>query len=261
MMDNLGIDISWTIVFLLVVAGFLAGFIDSIVGGGGLVSVPALLLTGLPPSIALGTNKGASVVAAVTSSYIFYKSGKVDWPLVKIQLPFTLLGSVLGTLLVVSIPPLYLKPILIVLLTAVLIFVIVKKTWGKEDHFAGTTTKTLILCMVFAFFIGMYDGFIGPGTGTFLIIAFIITGFDFLKAAGNAKILNFASNFGSLVVFLLLGRVQIWLSLAMALGQFLGASLGARLAIARGSSLVRVLLIVTTTCMIIKLAYDYIQTW
>lgn len=256
----LGIDASWSILLILLLVGVLAGFVDSIVGGGGLISVPAMLLTNLPPSMALGSNKCASVFGAISSSITFYRSGKINWPLVRKQLPFTILGTVLGTLLVIAIPPLYLKPILIVLLLIVLIFVIFKQNWGEVNDFHGESKKVMLYCLFFAFAIGMYDGFIGPGTGTFLIFAFIFAGFDFLHAAGNAKILNLASNAGSLIVFIILGQVNFLYGGVMAIGQIVGAQIGSRLAIKKGSGLVRVVFLVTTTAMIAKLLYDYIST-
>ncbi len=114
--------------------------------------------------------------------------------------------------------------------------------------------------MAFALGIGVYDGFIGPGTGTFLIMGFIFTGFDFLHASANAKILNFTSNLASLIVFFCLGHVNIKYGLATGVGQIIGAYLGSHLAIAKGSSLVRVVFLSVTTVMLLKLVYDYVST-
>lgn len=261
MMESLlGGDVTVSMLAFLVVAGTLAAFVDSMVGGGGLISVPAILLTGLPPSLALGSNKCASVVGAATAALTFLRAGHVEWGLLKKQIPFTFFGSLFGTWLVVHIPPLYLKPILIVLLAGVLLFVIFKKDWGTTDDYERKAHKMRLFGLILAFGIGMYDGFIGPGTGTFLIFGFLFMGFNFLKAAGNAKILNFTSNFASVLLFLFLGKVNFAVAIAMGIGQVLGASLGARLAIAKGASLVRIVFILVTSSMIIKLAYDYLQT-
>ena len=222
-----GLPFDILILVLLAVAGAFAGFVDSIVGGGGLISVPAMLLTNLPPSMALGSNK---------------------------------LSSMLGTLAVVSLPPLYVKPIIIVLLVAVTLFVVFKKDWGEVNRTSQVAGKALYICMAFALGIGIYDGFIGPGTGTFLIMGFIFTGFDFLHASANAKILNFTSNLASLLVFLYLGHVNIKYGLATGAGQIIGAYLGSHLAIAKGSSLVRVVFLSVTTVMLLKLVYDYVST-
>ena len=168
---------TWEMALFLAIAGVFAGFVDSIVGGGGLVSVPAMLLTGLPPSIALGSNKCASVFGSLSASITFTRSKMVNWKLVSKQIPFTFVGSVLGSWLVIILPPLYVKPLLLFLLIAVAIFVFFKRDWGTQSDFKEGARGILLFCILFAFGIGTYDGFIGPGTGTFLIFAFIFAGF------------------------------------------------------------------------------------
>ena len=257
-MDVSFIDPALLMPLMLFFAGALAGFVDSIVGGDGLISVPAMLLTNLPPSVALGTNKLSSVFGALTAAIAYARSGKVEWPLVKRLMPITFVGSLLGTWLVISIPPLYLKPIIIVLLVSVLIFVLFKKDWGTVTTYAGASKQKLILLAIGAFGIGFYDGFVGPGTGTFLIFMFIYAGFNFLYSSGNAKFLNFTSNLASLILFISLDHVDYVLGLSAAAGQIIGATLGARLAIKKGVGLVRFVFIATTVSMLCKLTYDYI---
>lgn len=254
------VDPALVMPLILFVAGALAGFVDSIVGGGGLISVPAMLLTNLPPSVALGSNKLSSVFGALTASITYARSGMVEWPLVKKLLPVTFIGSLLGTLLVISIPPLYLKPIIIVLLISVLLFVLFKKDWGTVTTYAGASQKKLLFLGLGALTIGFYDGFVGPGTGTFLIFMFIYAGFNFLYSSGNAKLLNFVSNLGSLILFLGLGHVDYVLGLSAGAGQIIGATLGSRLAIKKGVGLVRFVFIATTVSMLCKLTYDYVVT-
>ena len=254
-----GLPFDILILVLLAVAGAFAGFVDSIVGGGGLISVPAMLLTNLPPSMALGSNKLSSIFGAGSASITFLRNHMVDFSLVRKLLPFTF-RSMLGTLAVVSLPPLYVKPIIIVLLVCVTLFVVFKKDWGEINRTSAVAGKALYICMAFALGIGVYDGFIGPGTGTFLIMGFIFTGFDFLHASANAKILNFTSNLASLIVFFCLGHVNIKYGLATGVGQIIGAYLGSHLAIAKGSSLVRVVFLSVTTVMLLKLVYDYVST-
>ena len=253
-----GLPFDILILVLLAVAGAFAGFVDSIVGGGGLISVPAMLLTNLPPSMALGSNKLSSIFGAGSASITFLRNHMVDFSLVRKLPPFTFIGSMLGTLAVVSLPPLYVKPIIIVLLVGVTLFVVFKKDWGEVNRTSQVAGRALY--MAFALGIGIYDGFIGPGTGTFLIMGFIFTGFDFLHASANAKILNFTSNLASLLVFLYLGHVNIKYGLATGAGQIIGAYLGSHLAIAKGSSLVRVVFLSVTTVMLLKLVYDYVST-
>lgn len=255
-----GIPFDILILVLLAIAGAFAGFVDSIVGGGGLISVPAMLLTNLSPSMALGSNKLSSIFGAGSASITFLRNHMVDFSLVRKLLPFTFIGSMLGTLAVASLPPLYVKPIIIVLLVCVTFFVVFKKNWGEINRTSQVAGKALYICMAFALGIGIYDGFIGPGTGTFLIMGFIFTGFDFLHASANAKILNFTSNLASLIVFLYLGHVNIKYGLATGVGQIIGAYLGSHLAIAKGSSLVRVVFLSVTTIMLLKLVYDYVST-
>ena len=255
-----GLPFDILILVLLAVAGAFAGFVDSIVGGGGLISVPAMLLTNLPPSMALGSNKLSSIFGAGSASITFLRNHMVDFSLVRKLLPFTFIGSMLGTLAVVSLPPLYVKPIIIILLVCVTLFVVFKKDWGEINRTSAVAGKALYICMTFALGIGVYDGFIGPGTGTFLIMGFIFTGFDFLHASANAKILNFTSNLASLIVFFYLGHVNVKYGLATGVGQIIGAYLGSHLAIAKGSSLVRVVFLSVTTVMLLKLVYDYVST-
>ena len=255
-----GLPFDILILVLLAVAGAFAGFVDSIVGGGGLISVPAMLLTNLPPSMVLGSNKLSSIFGAGSASITFLRNHMVDFSLVRKLLPFTFIGSMIGTLAVVSLPPLYVKPIIIVLLVCVTLFVVFKKDWGEINRTSAVAGKALYICMAFALVIGVYDGFIGPGTGTFLIMGFIFTGFDFLHASANAKILNFTSNLASLIVFFYLGHVNIKYGLATGVGQIIGAYLGSHLAIAKGSSLVRVVFLSVTTVMLLKLVYDYVST-
>ena len=257
-MDVSFIDPALLMPLMLFFAGALAGFVDSIVGGGGLISVPAMLLTNLPPSVALGSNKLSSVFGALTAAIAYARSGKVEWPLVKRLMPITFVGSLLGTWLVISIPPLYLKPIIIVLLVSVLIFVLFKKDWGTVTTYAGASKQKLILLAIGALGIGFYDGFVGPGTGTFLIFMFIYAGFNFLYSSGNAKFLNFTSNLASLILFISLGHVDYVLGLSAAAGQIIGATLVARFAIKKGVGLVRFVFIATTVSMLCKLTYDYI---
>lgn len=253
------IDSNFLIPLLLLVAGILAGFVDSIVGGGGLISIPAMLLTNLPPSIALGSNKLGSTFGALSAAINYARGGKIEWPLVKKLLPGTFLGSVAGALLVISIPPLYLKPIIIILLLGVLLFVLFKKNWGEVSTYTKQNANFLLLIIGGAI-LGFYDGFIGPGTGTFYIFMFIYAGFNFLYASGNAKFLNFASNLGSLIIFIVLGHVNYVYGLSAGVGQIIGASLGSRLAIRKGTGLVRAVFIITTVSMLLKLTYDYVST-
>ncbi len=255
------INFSWDMVLLLLAAGFASGFIDALVGGGGLISLPAFLIVGLSPGLALGTNKFSATCGIIMSSFTFYRSGKVDKELLKRIMPASFAASAFGAYVVMQIPPLYLKPIIVVLLAAVLLFVVFKKDWGSVEAPRERTFKQLVLAFLFAAAMGLYDGFIGPGTGTFLIFGLIFMGFNFVNAAGNAKCMNMASNIGGLLIFMLYGNVDYIYGGLMAVSTFIGAYFGAKLAILKGSQFVRWVFIVMTSVMIGKLIWDYLQTW
>lgn len=240
----------------LLAAGFLAAFIDSVVGGGGLISLPALLLTGLPSTVALGTNKLASTMASCTSTISFMRSGKVNFKLVKYLFPLSLIGSAVGAYAVTKIPPEFLKPLVVVLLIGVTVYTLFKKDWGSTSTYQGITKKIAILSVTVALLVGFYDGFFGPGTGSFLLFAFLMMGFDFVGAAGNAKVLNFGSNIAGLVTFAALGHINYQYGIPMGIAMIIGALIGSQVAIRKGSSYVRPLFIGVTVLMIGKQVWD-----
>ncbi|WP_371375728.1 TSUP family transporter [Sporomusa aerivorans] len=245
------------IVFLLVV-GFIAAFIDSVVGGGGLISLPALMFTGLPPSVVLGTNKLASTMCSLTSTLSFLRSGKIERKLAAWLFPLSFIGSSLGAYTVRHIPPEFLKPLVVVLLILVAIYTVCKKDWGSESTYTGLTRKTAVIIALVTFSIGFYDGFFGPGTGSFFIFAFLMLGFDFIVAAGNAKVLNFASNVAAAITFVLLDSVNFQYGLIMGVAMIAGAIAGSRLAIKSGTAYVRPLFIGVTGLLIGKQIWDLV---
>lgn len=252
-------DWSISIILIIMALGFLAAFIDAVVGGGGLISIPTLLAVGLPPSIALGTNKLASVFGSMTSAIRFIRSGKVDLKLVgRLFVPVFIL-AMLGASLATFLPAQLLKPIVIVILTLVLFYTIFKKDWGDIRRVQSFTVKKALLITVLLSLIGFYDGFLGGGTGSFMMFILLMFGFDFLGAAGNAKVLNFASNLGALILFIILGEVNYLYGLIMAASMIAGSYVGAMFAIKQGVGYVKVLFIVVTALLILKNAYDYVM--
>lgn len=243
----------------LIFFGFMAAFIDSVVGGGGLISVPALLWTGLPPVMALGTNKGAAVMGAMTSFITFVRSGKVDTYLMRRLFPLSFIGSALGVFTVQLLPSSILRPLVVIMLIAVLLYSVCKKDWGKENHYTGLSTKMLALAGIVAFSLGFYDGFFGPGAGSFMLFGLLMVGFDFLGAAANARTLNFASNISAVIFFGYLGQIEFAYAIPMGLSMIAGAYCGANLALKKGVGYVRPLFILMTTILIGKLAYDLLR--
>jgi len=251
------LDLDPSLLFILIVFGFLAAFIDSVVGGGGLITLPALLFTGLNPAGAVATNKLSSTIGSLTSTLMFYRSGKIDIKSVYKLFPLSFIGSMLGAWTVHLMNPNVLKPLMLVMLAGVAIYTIFKKDWGSISTPKSLSIRHYILFMAAIFAIGFYDGFLGPGTGSFLIFSFLLIGFDFLKAAGNAKFLNFGSNIAGLLMFMFLGQVNYTYGLIMGIAQLVGAICGSKFAIKRGSSYVRALFIAVTCILLAKNIYDY----
>lgn len=240
------------IILFLFFSGFVASFIDSTVGGGGLVSLPALLFCGLPPAIALGTNKVAGTVSSLTSTLSYLKSGKINVKLVKYLLPLSLLASIGGAYAVHNLPTSFLTPLVIILLILVTIYTIFKRDLGTTSTYRGVTKRIGVAAVGIAVIFGFYDGFFGPGTGSFLIFAFILIGFDFVQSSGNAKALNLASNFGALGTFISLHAINYDFGLIMSVGMVVGAIAGSQMAIRRGVTYVKPIFICVTVAMIGK---------
>ncbi|MDA7027091.1 TSUP family transporter [Bacillus sp. CLL-7-23] len=243
---------------LLMCFGFLAAFIDSVVGGGGLISIPALLFVGLPPQVAIATNKLASTMGALTSTITFIRSGKVNFQVISRLFPLVFVGSLAGALTVNFISSELLKPLVFILLIVVTIYTIFKKNWGTESTYRKLTIKKYILFATIICLIGFYDGFLGAGTGSFMMFAFLMIGFDFLQSAGNAKFLNFGSNIAALIMFIFLGTVNFSYGIPMGLSMILGALVGSNFAIKKGVNYVKVLFIFVTVLLIGKNIVDYI---
>lgn len=258
MLDNMLLQKDFLLQLLVLCpAGFLAALIDSIAGGGGLISVPAYLMAGVPPHLALGTNKFSSTAGSFTSSLKFARSGKVTKELLKYVVPLTLIGAVLGVSSVLKINQNFLYKLVLVLILCVGIYSLFSKSIGKEDKFKGLTKKTIILGMLLALSLGFYDGFFGPGTGSFLIFGLIgIFGFDFVKASGNAKVLNFVSNITSLLLFALHGQINYLLGIPVALCMMLGARIGTSLALKNGSKLIKPIFITMSLGVACKMLYQ-----
>lgn len=246
-------------ILIIILFGFLAAFIDSVVGGGGLITIPALLFAGLNPAAAVATNKLAGTLGSFTSTLMFYRSGNLELKSVMKFFPLSFIGSLFGAWTVHVIDPALFKPLMLVMLIAVAIYTIMKKDWGSVSTYERLTPKRLLIFAAVLTLIGFYDGFLGPGTGSFLMFAFLFIGFDFLRAAGSAKLLNFGSNVSALILFMILGQVHYAIGLIMGISGIFGSIVGSRFAIKRGSGYVRILFIVVTTVLIVKNVYDYIK--
>lgn len=254
-MENFTASLDTVTVVFLIVAGFISAFIDSTVGGGGLISTPALLSLGLPVPYALGTNKVAASMGCLTSVISFWRAGKIKKAAFALM-PLSFLGSALGAYVVYLLPEKLMKNIIVVLLVAVAVYTYRRKDWGDTSAVQQLGIHALIGAIVMASAIGFYDGFFGPGTGSFLIFGFLYLGYDFVTAAGNAKALNFASGIGALISFAVSGTIIWSYGIIMALSMIVGAVCGSRLAIKKGAAYVRPLYLVVTTLLIGKQVYE-----
>jgi uncharacterized membrane protein YfcA len=259
MLDNLLQNDYIIKLLILCPAGFLAALVDSIAGGGGLISVPAYLLAGVPPHLTLGTNKFSSTAASFTSSLKFARSGKVNYEVLKYTAPLTLIGAAIGVTSVLNVNQDFLYTLVLILILCVGIYSMVSKSVGSEDKFSGITKKNIFLGALLALSLGFYDGFFGPGTGSFLIFGLIsIFQFDFVKASGNAKVLNFISNITSLILFGLHGQINFYLGIPVAICMIFGARIGTVLALSKGTKLIKPIFITMSLGVACKMLYQMI---
>ncbi|WP_082724566.1 sulfite exporter TauE/SafE family protein [Microbacterium hydrocarbonoxydans] len=255
----LGLEqLTWGTLILVIVAAFAAGWIDAVVGGGGLLQLPALLLIpGISPLQALATNKLASVFGTATSSVTYYRRARPD---IRTALPMAaiaLAGSFGGAAVATVLPAAAFKPIIVVALLAVALFTAFRPQMGAATRLRFTGHKHHITAGLAGLVIGFYDGLIGPGTGTFLVISLVaLLGYDFLQASAKAKIVNLATNTGALLLFIPHGAVLWLLGGILAVANVAGSYLGSRMAISRGTTFIRVVFLVVVVALIAKLGVD-----
>lgn len=243
------------LILLLSLLAGLAGFLDAIAGGGGLLTVPALLAAGLPPIQVLATNKAQGVFGAFSASMHFVRRGAISlWDL-RYAIPLTFAGTLAGAYSVQRLPGNLLESIVPVLLIFFSGYFLISPRLGDEDrhHRLGP----LLFAVVIGFGVGFYDGFFGPGTGTFFAMGFVLLlGYNLKKATAGTKVLNFTSNLGALIIFATAGQVIWALALPMGLAQLIGARLGAGLVLRHGAGLVRPLLVIVSLTISLKLLFS-----
>ncbi len=239
---------------LLFGTGLVAGFVDSIAGGGGLISVPVLLSFGLDAPVALGTNKLQAAVGSGSAAWHYARAKTVPLEDCARGFALSLLGAALGTLAVERVDPSFLKRFIPILLLMVAIYTLLKPGLGDKDLRPRLAREWFDLA--FGLGLGFYDGFFGPGTGTFWTMAFMLClGFNLTKATGYTKVMNFASNLSSLAFFLLAGNVRFTAGITMAIGQLIGAKLGASMVIAKGTKFIRPIFISVVLALTLQLLY------
>ena len=252
------IDLSATTILLLIVAAFIAGFIDAIAGGGGLLTVPALLSSGLPPHLALGTNKLASTFGSITASYTFYKKKLFDPAFWRLSFFATAFGSIAGTIVVYYISPEVLNKVLPVFIGFSALYALFNRVKEQDSYDLPEKCSTLKSKQIGqGLILGFYDGFAGPGTGAFWTVSnLFLYKINLLLSSGLARAMNFTSNVFSLIAFIYLGQVHFIIGIAMGVFLMLGAYTGAHSAIKYGNKFIRPVFTLVVTIMTVKLAID-----
>jgi len=239
----------------LFATGLVAGFVDAIAGGGGLLTVPVLLATGLSPQDVLGTNKFQSSCGTTLATWQYARHGLLDWTELRLGIAATLVGALAGAFAVTRVSPDFLRPLIPLLLFTIAIYTAVKHDLGEQARPARLSGSRFSL--LFGLGLGFYDGFFGPGTGSFWTLAgVLVMGFNLLRATAYTKAMNLTSNLASLAVFLPTGHVRFDLGLIMAAGQVIGGQLGAHLAIKGGGRVIRPVFLAVVIALTMKLGWD-----
>ncbi len=257
-------DPTLEVVLLLGLAGFLAGWVDAVVGGGGLIQLPALLigLPGATPAQILATNKFGSVWGTATASLTYWRRVRPDLRTALPMAAVAYLGAIGGALIGLHIPKSLFNPVILVLLVAVGAYTLLRPSLGEATQLRWSGHRHTVAAMLTGFVIGVYDGALGPGTGSFMVFALVgLMGYAFLEASAKAKIANFATNLGALTVFVPGGHVVWKVGAVMAAANLLGGWVGARTAVRLGSGFVRVVFIVIVGAFVIRIGGDLAGLW
>lgn len=249
-----------TIVFLCL-AAFIAGFVDAIVGGGGLIQTPAalILLPAHPVAAVIASTKIPSFSGTTMAAVQYVRKVPIKWKLMSIVCTIAFFASFAGSQVLTMVSNAFMKPVLLVVLSAVAIYTYSKKNFGEHAEKQHSSKQEIGLGVLFSLILGFYDGFIGPGAGSFFILAFItLLGFDFLKASASAKLVNMATNLGSITLFIIQRKIIWKVAIPMAFSNAIGGAIGARLAIAKGNRFIRILFLIVVIGTLLRFLYDVI---
>lgn len=255
-MFNLSLSISMLVGLYFLI--FVAGFIDSVAGGGGLISLPAYMITGMPVHVAYGCNKFSAAFGTTFSTITFLKKRTMDICIASTAAVSSFISSAMASHIALMLDDKILKTLLVIIIPIVSIIILFNKNYGSKN-LSGEIgrTKSFIMAVLIGLLIGFYDGLIGPGTGTFAIIAFsVLMKYDLRNASGNAKLLNLASNYASLVTFMFAGTIEYSIAIPAAFFGILGNYIGADLAIKKGAKFIRPMMIVVLILLLVKMLLD-----
>ncbi|GLY15843.1 UPF0721 transmembrane protein [Kineosporia sp. NBRC 101677] len=257
-------ELGTTALVLLLLAAFAAGWVDAVVGGGGLLQLPALLLVpGLAPVQVLATNKLGSIFGTATSAITYYRRARPDLRTALPMAGVALGGSFAGASIASALPVAVFKPVIVVALVVVAAITLARPALGQATALRYSGSAHYRAAVAVGLAIGVYDGVLGPGTGTFLVMAMVsLIGYDFLQASAKAKIVNFATNLGALAFFVPTGAVVWGLGILLGVANLAGGYLGARMAISSGAKFIRVVFLVVVLALIVKVSHDiYAENW
>ena len=236
---------------------FLAGFVDAIAGGGGLISLPAYLLAGVPMHQAIATNKLSSATGTTISTIRYCRNTKVDWSIAGPAIVLSLIGSSIGAKLTMMMPESVLKIVLLVVLPVTAVFVFRKNALVEKQSGSVSHRRMLLITWIAALAIGCYDGFYGPGTGTFLILVMVgLAKMDMMQAAANTKLINLASNISALAAFLIGGKVVLTLGLAASVFSLAGHYTGSSMVMKNGTKIGKPIILVVLVLLVLKVIFD-----
>ena len=254
--------ISWHTFLIVLPAVFLAGFVDAIAGGGGLISIPAYLAAGLPPHFALGNNKFSSSFGTLFATLRYHQEKLIDLPVALVSAVFALAGSFAGTRAVLLVDPGFLRYVLIALIPVITVFTLLNQDLGRHDHSGKVANEVRFpLAAAASLLIGFYDGFFGPGTGSFLILFYtVLLRYDFVTANANTKVVNLASNVAAVVTFMAAGKVIYAIGIPAAACGIAGNLLGAKVAIRQGARAIRPVFIGALVLLFAKIVYDLVMS-
>ncbi len=252
-------DYSTLTILALAILAFTAGFIDAVVGGGGLIQIPALLINipNSPLATIFGTNKIAALMGTSVAAYQYSRKVKFDLRLLIVVSFFSFITSFLGAKAVSIVNSEILEPIILVILVLILVYTFIKKDLGTSSTKILTFRKQLIFGSLVGGIVGFYDGFFGPGGGSFYLLGFVVLlGFEFVTASAYAKFINCVTNIGALVVFLRQGNYLLEIGILMAVFNIAGSVIGSKMALNKGNKFIRVIFLVVVSLMILRYGYD-----
>lgn len=251
-------EVTLPLILACALASYLAGVLDSIAGGGGLVTMPAMLLAGVPPHASLGTNKFASSLGTAMSLFTYARSGLVEWHTAPLGIAASLTGAWSGSLVALYLDPALMGKVMVGLLPVGMLITLLPKKENRGKPVILSGPRFWMALGFVGFGVGMYDGFFGPGAGSFYILAFHwVLRMGLIQASATAKIFNLASNIGALATFLWHGEVFFALGIPMAIASMAGNWTGSRIAIKKGAPMVRKVLLVSLSLLMVSLLYKY----